>query len=121
MQTGGAHIAGLLVGFFVKFLPEYKDKIYILNTPILAKIQNGKITKWFYKLSPYADANKYFKGYASWKKEWLQEVIKKDGLDKMVENIEIDNEEYLDEWLNKSKADIRKEHISNYVLDINKV
>ena len=121
MQTDGSHIAGLLIGFFIKFLPEYKDKIYLLNTPILAKIQNGKLIKWYYEMGSNVDANKYFKGYGSWKKEWLQKVIKEDGIDNMIERIEIDDEKHLDDWLNKSKADIRKEYISKFELDINKV
>ena len=119
-DADGSHIAGLLIAFFKRFLPELSNKIYILNTPIMAKIQNGKIIKWSYKITD-GDFNKYFKGYGSWKKEWLQKVIKEDGLDKMLEKIDIDKEELIDDWLSNKKSDKRKEYIKKYSLDINKI
>jgi DNA gyrase/topoisomerase IV subunit B len=119
-DADGNHIAGLLIGFFVKYLPQYLDRIYIFNTPIMATFKNGKIDKWFYEIRNDIKG-KYFKGYGSWKKEWLKEVIKTDGLDKMLEKVDIDNQEILNNWLSSKTSDKRKEYIKEYSLDINKI
>ena len=119
-DADGSHIAGLLLGFFVKYLPEYLDKVYILNTPIMATFKNGKIENWFYEINNEVKG-KYFKGYGSWKKEWLEEVIKVDGLDKMLEKIILNNNEILNNWLSSKTSDKRKEYIKDYSLDINKI
>ena len=121
MQIDGAHIGGLLIGFIQKYLPEYSDKLYMLQTPIMAKIKNNRILKWSYKIQSDGDFNKYFKGYGSWKKEWLKSVIEKDGLEKMLEKIEINDEEILDDWLSNKKSNKRKEYIQNFSLDIDKI
>ena len=120
-KIDGFHIAGLLVGFIQKYLPEYLGRVYFLQTPIMAKIQNGKITKWSYKIDANGDYNKYFKGYGSWKKEWLKKVVEEDGLDKMLDNVIIDNNEIIDDWLSNKKSDKRKEYIQNYSLDVDKI
>ena len=120
-DADGSHITGLLIGFIKKYLPEFNDKIYILQTPIMAKIQNNKIVKWSYRIDMEGDYNKYFKGYGSWKKQWLEDVIKQDGLDKMLEKVDINNETIINDWLSGKKSNKRKEYIQNYSLDIDKV
>jgi DNA gyrase/topoisomerase IV subunit B len=120
MQTDGNFITTLLIGFFYKFLPDYLDRVYVFNSPIMATFKNGKIDKWYYEIRTDIEG-KYFKGYGSWKKEWLQTVIKKDGLNKMLQKIEYDDIQLLNNWLSKNTSDKRKEYIKNYSLDINKV
>jgi len=56
---------------------------------------------------------KYFKGLGSWTEKGLKHVVKKDGLGKMIEFLEWDEnaQESIDSWLNSKRADDRKEMI----------
>lgn len=115
----GFHIRGLLLGFFYRYAPEYleKQRCGVLNTPILGAKKAGKITKWWYKLNDYTEAQakgmevKYYKGLGSWKEKDLKEIIKKDGIGKMMDMFEVDDPTILDDWLLGTKADTRKEYI----------
>lgn len=122
----GFHIRGLLSGFIHRYLPECKDKIGILQTPVIAIKKNNKLTKWFYSLNDEikvsnGETSKYYKGLGSWKTKDLQFVIEKDGLENMIDFMEFDNEELLDDWLSDSKSDKRKEYISQNEFSIAKV
>jgi DNA gyrase/topoisomerase IV subunit B len=121
----GFHIRGLLSGFIHRYLPECKDKIGILQTPVIAIKKNNKLTKWFYSLNDEikvsnGETSKYYKGLGSWKTKDLQFVIEKDGLENMIDFMEFDNEELLDDWLSDSKSDKRKEYISQNEFSIAK-
>ncbi len=117
----GFHIRGLLLGFFHKYLPDYlmNGRCGVLNTPILGAKKGNVLKKWWYSLNDYTEEQgkghevKYYKGLGSWKEKDLKDIIKKDGFDKMMDIFEVDNEKILDDWLLKSNADVRKEHIRN--------
>ncbi len=123
----GFHIRGLLFGFFHKYLPEYKNKIGILNTPVIG-IKKGKtLVRWYYSLNDKITKNntetsKFYKGLGSWKESDLKIIVKKDGLQKMIEPVEFDDDEIIDDWLNpsKQKSDVRKQYILNNAFDISK-
>jgi len=125
-DADGNHIVGLVVGFLIKFLPEYKDRIYRFESPIMAVKKGKKLVKWTYDIEERfelksGEAIKYYKGFGSWKKEDLKFVITKDGLDTMCVKLDIKSEQIVDDWLNKNSADKRKEYILENVFDINKL
>lgn len=117
----GIHIRGLLLGFFRRYLPDYlnKGKTGSLNTPILGAKKGGKVVKWWYRIGDFdADKSKgldikFYKGLGSWKEKDLKEIIAKDGIDKMIDIFEVDDETILDNWLlgDKKYSDKRKEYI----------
>ena len=110
----GIHIRGLLIGFIQKYLEEYKNRVGILNTPVKVERKNRKILSWVYDLNDEINSKNeiiYKKGLGSWSQKDLELVIKKDGLENMIEIIEFDDIEIIDDWLNKDLADKRKDYI----------
>jgi len=122
----GFHIRGLLIGFFTKYLPEFKGKLGFLNTPVIAIKKGGKLVRWNYslndevKLAP-GETSKYYKGLGSWKSEDLKHVMASDGLDKMISLVDFDNETIIHDWLSDSTVDKRKDYIVNNVFNIAKI
>ena len=119
----GFHIRGLLIGFFTKYLPDFKGKIGILNTPVIGIKKAGKLVRWNYSLQDEVklgagESSKYYKGLGSWKDTDLQFIIKTDGLNKMIDIIDFDDESVIDEWLSDATVDIRKEYIMNNEFNI---
>ena len=122
----GIHIRGLILGFVEKYLPDFKNSVGVINTPVKAARKGKKLLRWTYDLNgelklKSGEELKYFKGLGTWTKEDLRQVIEKDTLDKMIDIFEFDNLEILDDWLNDKKADKRKEYIMNNEFDIAKV
>lgn len=114
----GAHIASLLVTFFEKYLPDFKDRIYRLNTPIKANKKNGKLTAWVYDLNDElpiksGETQAYYKGLGSWNVDDLDQVIQKDGLEKMLVKFKFDSKEIIDDFMSNKKSDARKDYILN--------
>lgn len=114
----GIHIRGLLTGFFIKYLPDYKVKLGMLQTPVIGITKNEKIIKWHYSLNDIIDLksgekSNYYKGLGSWDIEDLKEVIKKDGLDKMISRIEFDSLEIIEEWLGDDSEPRKKYIVEN--------
>jgi len=123
----GFLIRGLLVGFFYKYMPEElkNGKIGMLSTPIMASRKKGGLNTWVYKLSDKSKLDgmsdiKYYKGLGSWTVPELRQVLKKDGLEKMIEFFEFDttSEESIDSWLNSKRVSDRKEFLRNNSFDI---
>lgn len=111
----GFHIRGLLSGFFEKYLPEYKGKIGMLQTPVIGITKNDKIIKWYYSLNDEVQLNSgeksnYYKGLGSWDIEDLKQVIKVDGISKMIDIIEFDDVSIIEEWLGED-SEPRKKYI----------
>lgn len=119
----GFHIRGLLVGFFTKYLPDFKGKIGILNTPVIGIKKGGKLVRWNYSLQDEVklaagESSKYYKGLGSWKDTDLKYIIQTDGLNKMIDIIDFDDETVIDEWLSDATVDVRKEYIMNNEFNI---
>lgn len=103
----GFHVCGLLLGFISKFLPEYKDKIYKLQTPVKGAMKDGKLTRWTFDLESSLDIKSgeslmYFKGLGSLDPSDIEEVIKRVGIDGILHKMDLDVEgfeETLDAWL----------------------
>lgn len=122
----GYHIRGLLTGFFTKYLPELKGKIGMLNTPVIGVKKNNKLQHWYYNLNDEVkikagEVSKYYKGLGSWKESDLKEIVQRDGIQKMIEILEWDNDEIIDDWLSDSKSDKRKEYIMDNDFSIAKL
>jgi DNA topoisomerase-2 len=122
----GYHIRGLLSGFINQYLPNFKDRIGILNTPVIGVKKGKKLTKWYYNLNDdikinKGEVSKYYKGLGSWKESDLKIVVQKDGISKMVVPIEFNDDGILDDWLNPKKADTRKEMIMENEFNIVKL
>ncbi len=102
----GIHIRGLIIGFVEKYLPEYKDKIGILNTPVIVVKKGDNIVRWYYSLKDEVvikpgETSSYYKGLGTWKVKDLEYIISKEGLDKMITILEFDDDskEYIENWL----------------------
>lgn len=121
----GMHIRGLLLGFVMKYLPEYLDKLGMLQTPVMTVTKNKKLISWYYGLGSdvklkSGEVVSYKKGLGSWKEDELKEIISKDGLDKMINILEIDSDQIVDDWLGDD-SDIRKEYIQANTFSIAKL
>lgn len=118
----GIHIRGLLSGFIEKYLPSMKDRVGMLQTPVIAVTKNGKVQRWTYSLDGTIEVKRgesvdYKKGLGSWDPEELKYIIEQEGLDAMVSNVDFDTLEVMDEWLGDDSAP-RKKYIVNNKFNI---
>lgn len=105
----GFHIRGLLLGFIYKYLPEYQDKVYFLNTPVRGVTKDDKLIRWSFNLSDdlkikSSERSQYFKGLGTFDKEDLKHVLDTEGFDKLTQKIDINKEntahfDILESWL----------------------
>ena len=116
----GYHIRGLLTGFFVKYLPELKGKIGMLQTPVIGITKKDKLVGWHYNLSDEVklkagEHSNYYKGLGSWDSDDLKEVVKKDGLSKMINVLEFDDnaDKIIEEWLGNDSEPRKKYIVAN--------
>jgi DNA topoisomerase-2 len=134
-DADGAHIAGLLIGFFHRYAPSVlkEGRIKKLRTPIVVLKKKGKIEKFFFDLVEYREFEKthgvkgyqseYKKGLGSWKKDDLKALVEKHGFDYFVETLEYDEqaEELIHNWLSNTTSDRRKEYIQQVPFDIDAI
>ena len=114
----GYHIRGLLTGFFVKYLPALKGRIGMLQTPVLMVTKNDKPIKWQYKINEtidlkYGEVSSYKKGLGSWDIDELKHVVKTDGLQKMINIVEFDDDKIIEEWLGDDSEPRKKYILAN--------
>lgn len=124
----GHHISELYIGFFHKYCPSIikEGRLKKLMTPIICMKDNkGEIKEAFFSFDEYNEwlekhedtklKTHYYKGLGSWKAKELRELVAKYGLDKFIQTLEYDEKsiDIIDDWLNKKKADIRKEYLRN--------
>ena len=114
----GYHIRGLLTGFFVRYLPELKGKLGMLQTPVIGVTKKDKLTHWYYNLNDdvklkSGETSNYYKGLGSWDVEDLKEVVQADGLQKMINILEFDDDKVIDEWLGDDSEPRKKYILSN--------
>ena len=115
MDPDGAHVAGLLMGFICKFLPEYKDKLYRLHTPVKGAMKDGKLVRWTFDLEGSIDIKSgeslmYFKGLGTLDPSDIEAIVKNGGLDAILYRMNLDVEgfeEAMEAWLGDD-ADTRK-------------
>lgn len=119
----GIHIGALLMGFFERFLPEYKTSLGRLNTPVKVVFKEGKPVRWTYNLDENMKIDKgekikYLKGLGSLTSEIMEAVLNKDGLDKMIVDYDFDDLNIMKDFLSVEEADKRKEYIRNHKFSI---
>ena len=130
----GYAIAGLYIGFFMKYAPTIieANKLKKLRTPIIAFVdKNDQIKKFFFTFNEYNEfisKNQmptgtrlhYFKGLGSWQPESLKPLIAKYGIEYFLENLKIDKNSntIIDDWLNGKKSDKRKEYLREHNFSI---
>lgn len=112
----GYHIRGLLTGFFVRYMPELKGNIGMLQTPVIGVTKKDKLVNWHYNLNDKVqlkagEKSSYYKGLGSWDSDDLKQVVQTDGIDKMIQLIDFNDDEIIDDWLSDKKSDVRKEYI----------
>jgi len=129
-DADGFHISLLLFGMFYKYLKKlYKQKrILRLTTPLVVLYDNkNNPVQYFFTLDDYKQYKntnnyrvKYYKGLGSWKKEELQVIINKKGLDYFLQPFILDEqtEQYFNWWLSDKTSDKRKEFIQNHSFNI---
>lgn len=114
----GYHIRGLLTGFFVKYLPTLKGRIGMLQTPVIGITKKDKLVRWHYSLNDTVkvctgESSNYYKGLGSWDVEDLKDVVKTDGLQKMINILEFDNDDIIKEWLGDDSEPRKKYILAN--------
>jgi len=114
----GMHIVGLLTGFFVRYLPHLKGSIGRLSTPVKFT-KKGKIPiNWVYSLNEELSPQRgeefsYMKGLGSWDIDDLKYIVSKDGLKKMIDIFEFDNDKIIQEWLGDDSEPRKKYILAN--------
>ena len=119
----GIHIGALLMGFIERFRPEYKGRFGRFTTPDKMVLKGETPTKWTYDITEELPVKsgenaKYFKGLGSWQKELLDFVIKKDGLENMIDIYDFDNINIINDFLGSEESDKRKNYIRNHSFSI---
>ena len=114
----GIHIRGLLSGFIESYLPFMKDRVGMLQTPVIAVTKNGKVQRWTYSLDGSIEIKRgesvdYKKGLGSWDPEDLKYIIEQEGLDAMVSDVDFDTIDIMDDWLGDDSAPRKKYIINN--------
>lgn len=124
----GSHITELYIGFFSKYCSSIIRGGHLkkLLTPIICmKDSKGEIKEFFFTFNEYNEwlsKNKttklhtvYYKGLGSWKADEFSALVKKFGVEKFIQTLEYDEKStsIIDDWLNRKKADVRKEYLRN--------
>lgn len=114
----GFHIRGLLTGFIQRYLPEWRGRVCILQTPVIAVSKNNKMVRWYYNLSDdiklkHGESSDYKKGLGSWDSDLLKQVVKADGVHKMINIIEFNNDKVIDDWMGPDSEPRKKYILAN--------
>lgn len=127
----GAHITGLLLALFYRFVPEMvkQGKIKLFKTPmIVATPKSGRGKKkliYSFKELFREEENEgfkkkydlhYYKGLGSWAGEDLNNLIKENGINNFImpfkEKKGFEFQEIMENWFKKENTDFRKEQIN---------
>jgi len=132
----GNRITALFIGFFQKYCPQLlrDKKIKKLRTPIITiNTAKNEIFKMFFKLPEYHEYMKnnelprghgirYFKGLGTWRKELLQKLIQKHGLEYFIEDVDVDetSDKVIDDWIGDTNenCESRKEYLREFEVNI---
>lgn len=95
-----------------------KDKVGMLQTPVIAVVKNGKVIRWSYSLNDklkikQGEVADYKKGLGSWDPEELRYIIEKEGLDAMISHVDFDSLDIMDDWLGDDSSPRKKYIIAN--------
>lgn len=95
----------------------------MLNTPVKMVLKNKKPLRWSYDLNEdlkckSSESLKFLKGLGSWQPELFDEVVKKDGLEKMIQKLNFDDTEIINDFMSSKESDTRKSYIQNHNFSI---
>jgi len=122
----GSHISMLYIGFFYKYCPSIikEGRLKKLRTPIICLLdKKNEFAEMFFTFDEYNEYLKknpnhgykthYFKGLGTWKANQFKALVKKFGLDALMETLSWDPEaaKLVDDWLGSKNADVRKEYL----------
>ena len=125
-DADGAHIRSLYIAFFSKYAPSIikEGRLCCLQLPLICMKDNkGNIIEMFQTFDEYNtwlkdNKNsklecKYFKGLGSWKDKEIKDLVKKYGVEKFIEPLELDKDSFklIDDWVGKKNAEIRKTYL----------
>ena len=126
----GKHIAGLLLGFFAKYLPEYQDKIYYLRTPVRVVEKDDEAVRWSFNIDDdmIVKSNEralYMKGLGSFETSSLIKIVEQEGFENLLCKVQMDltseeDLETLEAWLGKESQQ-RKDFILENDFNIAKI
>lgn len=130
-DADGTHIRGILLTYFFKYARPMLEagRICFLRTPLIVAKQKNKIIKQYFSFEEYIvdkDENyefDYKKGLGSWTSSELKYLIEKNGIDTYIERFELGDGDdiQIDNWMNKSKADVRKEMLKDVSINLFKI
>lgn len=122
----GAHIRALYIAFFSKYAPSIikEGRLCCLQLPLICMKDNkGNIIEMFQTFDEYNNwlkdnknsklECKYFKGLGSWKDKEIKDLVKKYGVEKFIEPLELDKDSFklIDDWVGKKNSEIRKTYL----------
>ena len=124
-DADGSHIKGLLLGFVDRYLPDLltENRFGELQTPVQIAMKNKKPQRWTYELGTNfplkaGETGKYMKGLGSYRSELMKQIVKKDGIDKMIKLFNVDSPSILKDWLSGETVEIRKGYLKLNDFDI---
>lgn len=116
-DADGSKICSLLSLFIWKYLPDvFEQSLHMFKTPVAIGKRGKDVEEWVYNLSDISKLNpklglQYLKGLGSWDATDLQQVIVKEGINKMLPKVSIDDEGLFASWFSSDTSDYRKEQI----------
>lgn len=129
----GSHITSMLLGWFKRFAPRMfaEGRICKLVTPYVIVRERGRISKYFLNLDDFRrweakGARRgaevlHLKGLGSWEKSDLQELIDREGLERFIVEMRLDDasDSAMEDWLGDDPKP-RKERLRKTTFDIGK-
>ena len=119
-DADGSRIRGLLILFMNQYFSDHfdADRVKILKTPLAIGKKKNVVEQWAYT---FAEVNgidskldvSYVKGLGSWSDKDLKLIIQKEGMDKMLPPIKIDEVSLLQNWFSGNTSDFRKDELLN--------
>ena len=87
----------------------------MLQTPVIGVTKKDKLQRWIYSLDEEiklssGETSNYYKGLGSWDVEDLKYVVQQDGVQKMIEIIDFNDDKIIDDWLGDD-SEPRKKYI----------
>lgn len=138
-DADGNHIADMFLGWFTKFAPWMFEERMVarLQTPLAIVFKDKAMTQiveMFFNLDKFNEFEKthdmskytaqYYKGLGTYTKDLFVKIFDSNGgVDNFIQTFKLDENGriYVDDWLNGSKADVRKQHIKNFSFNINSI
>ena len=118
----GIHIQVLLMGFVKTFFPNLlkSNRVGRLETPLMVNLdKDNNILDYYFdiesqqnaKKNPKRASSRYLKGLGSLDDGFMDEIIKREGLENIIQIFEIDDLSVIDNWMKDENVQFRKDRI----------